>query len=284
VKDDRIAIGIVTRNRAKILHKAISSALAQDARSLSIVVLDDGSTDSTSRLRTDYPTVRWIAREQSRGLIEARNELMRSTKAKYFASLDDDAWFLSGDEISVAIDYLERNASVAAVAFDILSPDHPQPSARGEARMVSMFIGCGHVVRLDHLRHVGFYEDSPGTYGAEEKDLCLRLIDAGYEIALLPGVHVFHNKTSIERDTPSQHRSGVCNDLAMTFRRAPWALLPVALLSKFARHLLFSLKHRLTKPCFEGFGLFFRSIPRLLSSRKPVKTVTLRKFIRLRAP
>src|SRR5205085_1005386 len=105
----------------------------------------------------------------------------------------------------------------------------------------------------------------------EEKDFCLRLIDAGYEVALLPGVHVWHDKTTVERYTAAQHRSGVCNDLAMTLRRTPLPLLPLALLSKFYRHLAFSIKHELTKPCLEGLGLFLCSIRMTWSVRKPVK-------------
>jgi GT2 family glycosyltransferase len=282
VKDKRILIGIVTRNRAKILPKAISSALAQDATNSSLVVLDDGSSDSTPQLKGDYPAVQWIRWEQNQGYIEARNFLMRSAGEKYFVSLDDDAWFVNGDEVATAAKDLEENESFAAVAFDILSPDRSQASPRGAARPVSMFIGCGHMIRLDRVREVGFYENSPGTYGGEEKDLCLRLIDAGYEIVLLPGVHVFHDKTSIERHTPTQHQSGVSNDLAMTFRRTPLLILPAAIISKCYRHLAFSLKNGLTAACLAGFLDFLQSIPKLCRSRKPVRAATLRKFINLR--
>jgi glycosyltransferase involved in cell wall biosynthesis len=279
-----VLIGIVTRNRAAILGKAVASALAQRSPNASVVVLDDGSTDSTSEVARSYSAAKWIRWEQNQGLIEARNYLMRSARTKYFVSLDDDAWFMAGDEIARGEVYLEQNPNVAAIAFDILSPDRPHPLPRGSARTAAMFVGCGHMVRVEQVRQVGFYENAPGNYGGEEKDLCLRLIDAGYEIALLPGVHVFHDKTSVERHTATQHCSGVCNDLAMTFRRTPSLLLPIALLFKFIRHLLFSVKHHLTSACLDGFKLFVRSIPRLLPSRKPVKTATLRKFMRLHGP
>ena len=67
-----------------------------------------------------------------------------------------------------------------------------------------MFIGCGHVVRLAAVHAVGVYEPAPGSYGGEEKDLSLRLMDAGYAILSLPGVHVWHEKTSIARVVPKQ--------------------------------------------------------------------------------
>ena len=206
---------------------------------------------------------------------------MSSAGADYFVSLDDDAWFLRGDEISIAIDVLEENPRIAAIAFDILSPDRSDLRQREPHRPTALFIGCGHVLRLAAVQAVGVYEASPGSYGGEEKDLSLRLMDAGFQIALLPGVHVWHDKSALARIVPQQHRSGVCNDLVMTLRRTPGPLLLLALLAKISRHFLFSWKSGLTRACLQGFSLFLRSIPSVWHARRPVKTTTLREFIRL---
>jgi GT2 family glycosyltransferase len=276
-----VLIGIVTKNRANILPKAIASAVAQEGLKLQVSVIDDGSTDTTLSLPAKFSTVCWIRRNVSLGYMTARNELMKSDNLDYFVSLDDDAWFLEGDEIAVAIDYLENNRSVGAVAFDILSPDRPEAMPRIKPQPAAMFIGCGHVLRLAAIRQVGFYELTPGSYGGEEKDLCLRLMDAGFQIVRLPGVHVWHDKTPVARHIPAQHVSGVCNDLVMTLRRAPLILLPMAIMAKFYRHFCHSRRHQLARPCLKGFSLFIRSIPVVLRTRKPVRIQTLRKFIRL---
>jgi glycosyltransferase involved in cell wall biosynthesis len=278
----KVEVGIVTRNRASILPKAIDSARSQGGVNLFVRVVNDGSTDDTSDIARRYPDIGWTDWPTSRGYVATRNYLMQNADADYFVSLDDDAWFVKGDEISTALKFLEENLTTGAIAFDILSPDRNATVSRHTPQPISMFIGCGHVVRLSAAREVGLYDIAPGSYGGEEKDFCLRLIDAGYKTMLLPGVHVWHDKTSVERDIPNQHRSGVCNDLVMTFRRTPAWLLPIALLSKVYRHLIFSMKHRLIKPCFEGFGMFLRSVPRIWSSRKAVKTSTLRTFMKLR--
>lgn len=276
-----ILVGIVTRNRADILPKAITSALAQTAAPIQVAVIDDGSTDATTELSAKFPQVRWLRRPSSLGYMTARNELMLSPNADYFVSLDDDAWFLEGDEIAVAVDYLEEHKSVAAVAFDILSPDQPTTAKRAEAVPTAMFIGCGHVLRLNAVREVGVYESAPGSYGGEEKDLCLRLLDAGYQVVRLPGVHVWHDKTPVARAVPAQHRSGVCNDLVMTLRRTPWLVLPLALPAKMFRHLRFSRRNGLMQPCLSGFALFLRSLPEVCRSRRAVRMKTLRAYLQL---
>jgi GT2 family glycosyltransferase len=283
VKAGTAILGIVTRNRAALLPKAVSSAIAQSCPKLSVAVLDDGSEDSTPAIAREFPNVLWERWDRNQGLMAARNHLMNGTERAFYVSLDDDAWFIQGDEVAVALDFLEEHASIAAVAFDILSPDRPDSSPRSDPEPAASFIGCGHVLRLSAVRRVGAYGSTPGSYGGEEKDLCLRLMDAGYEIVRLPGVHVWHDKTPEARHLPAQHRSGVCNDLVMALRRTPAFLLPLALPFKFVRHFSFSWKRQLTRPCLEGFRLFLGSVPSVWRSRKPVRFQTLRKFMRLSA-
>ena len=91
-----VLVGIVTRNRANILPKAIRSAFSQVCPNVEVAVLDDGSDDGTSALQSDFPAVKWLKWESSRGYLEGRNHLMRTANADYYLSLDDDAWFLEG--------------------------------------------------------------------------------------------------------------------------------------------------------------------------------------------
>lgn len=276
-----VLVGVITRNRAGILPQALASAAAQTVPNLQVAVIDDGSTDDTPKLAAQFPRVGWQRRETAQGYMSARNELMSRPGFDFFVSLDDDAWFLRGDEIAVALQHLKEHPSVAAVAFDILAPDQPVARERGAAQSVAMFIGCGHVLRLAAVREVGAYEPTPGGYGGEEKDLCIRLMDAGYSIVRLPGVHVWHDKTPVAREIPHQHRSGVCNDLVMTLRRTPLLVLPLALPAKLFRHLRFSWRAGLVRPCLAGFALFTRSLPAICRSRRAVRMETLRAYVQL---
>ena len=102
-RSGEVLVGIVTRNRYKVVPKAIESALGQRYSRLRVAVLDDGSDDDTPRLRSQYPAVCWLRWEQSRGYLEGRNRLMRDEDAEFYLSLDDDAWFIDNDEIDVAV-------------------------------------------------------------------------------------------------------------------------------------------------------------------------------------
>jgi glycosyltransferase involved in cell wall biosynthesis len=163
----KVLVGIATHNRAAIIPKAITSALAQRGYALRVSVVDDGSTDTTPELAAKFPMVEWIRWSSARGYMAARNHWMTSATEDYFVSLDDDAWFLEGDEIAVAVEFLETNPNVAAAAFSILAPDSPNPTPRAAPRRTATFIGCGHVLRLAAVHSVGVYEPTAETYGGE---------------------------------------------------------------------------------------------------------------------
>jgi GT2 family glycosyltransferase len=270
-----VLVGIATQNRAALLPKALASAQAQDCPGLQIAVIDDGSADATPALRTLHPDVRWERNETTLGYMACRNHLMRTADAEFYVSLDDDAWFLQGDEIAVAVARMRENPWLAAIAFDILSPDRPQVQTRSAPRPCSVFIGCGHLLRLAAVEAAGYYAPTPGTYGSEEKDLSLRLADLGFAIELLPGVHVWHEKAWQGRDWFPLHRSGVCNELVMTLRRCPapdvLAVMPLKLVS----YLGFWLRNpRYLRAGLAGVAAFLRHVGPVWRGRRPVQRAT----------
>jgi GT2 family glycosyltransferase len=282
---ERILVGITTRNRAALLPRAIASALAQQGVKLSVAVHDDASTDETPALAASFPSVEWTRSETNIGLRESRNRWMRRDDADYFVSLDDDAWFLGGDEIALALERFRAEPALAAVAFDILSPDRPAPAQRRSPQSTSMFVGCGHVLRLSAARAAGCYASSPGPYGSEEKDLCLRLADLGFRLEFLSGVHVWHEKAWADRDNRPLHRSGVCNELIMTLRRCPLPDCLVVLPLKIASYLRFWLGHReYARAGVAGVGDFLRHVPAAWRTRQPVRRSTFWRFHRTEAP
>ncbi|HVT73101.1 MAG TPA: glycosyltransferase [Lacunisphaera sp.] len=277
----RVVAGITTRNRAGILPRALDSLRQSSWPGLRINVLDDASTDATPGLAGQYPEVAWRRHERPAGIIACRNELMQAADADYFVCLDDDAWFVAGDELALAIAHLEANRDVAAVAFDILSPDRPDPVARGTPRPVAMFIGCGHVLRLADVRAAGYYASAPGIYGSEEKDLCLRLADRNRRVDLLPGVHVWHDKAWAARDWFPLHRSGVCNELAMTVRLCPLPDLIAVLPLKLASFAAYWLRQpRFLRAGVAGTWDCARHLPAVWRHRRPVQRATFWRFRR----
>ena len=279
VSSPRVLAGITTRNRAALLPRALDSLRAQTAPTLPVTVLDDASDDGTPAVQARYPEVRWQRHAFPHGIIASRNQLMRTADADYFLCLDDDAWFLVRDELAIAIARLQEQPGVAAIAFDILSPDRPAEAPRTPAQPTAMYIGCGHLLRLSAVRVAGFYAPSPGTYGSEEKDLCLRLADLGLRVELLPGVHVWHDKAWAGRDNRPLHRSGVSNEMTMALRRCPLPDVLLVLPLKTLSYLWFWIRHPFyARAGFAGLGDFLKHAGATWRSRQPVRRATFWRF------
>lgn len=281
----KVLIGITSKNRAPILPKAIDSALRQTHQEKEIWVYDDASTDSTKSLQNSYQHINWIFSDTPFGYLHARNLFMKKPGFNYFCSLDDDAWFIKDDSIEKAISFMQNNPDVGVVGFDMLSPDAPEKKTdKPFFKETNNFIGCGHIVNLTAAEEVGYYTRNPGFYGGEEKDLCIKLIDAGYRIMTYKGEYVWHDKTMVARDLKKQHQSGVCNDLVFTYRRAPLSILLPALPIKLFKHLKFSIRYKkeqLVRPCLLGIVDFFKWLATEKTNRKAVSRTAFHKFINL---
>ncbi len=261
----KVCIGITTKNRAAILPKAIQSALDQNYANKEIVVFDDGSSDETPSLQSAFPQVRWMHAKESLGLLKARNALMESTDAELYVSLDDDAWFLKKDEVQIGVKAMEENPKLGVVAYDILQVGTKRfnPVDRVPAIPTNVFIGCGNMMRLHAVREAGDFVPFPVKYGHEEKDLSIRLIDLGYSLIFLPGVHVWHDYTPIERNLPEQRKSLIINDLIYQFRRVPLVYLVPVLVNNILRKL--RSKDDDKQLSRSAIGQFFKLIPTQMS-------------------
>jgi GT2 family glycosyltransferase len=276
----KVLIGITTHNRADILAKSLQSALDQDYVAKEVAVFDDASTDDTPTLSTRFPGVSWYRSETNEGYLALRNKLMRETDADFYFSLDDDAWFLDGDEISRGVSLLMQRPEIAALAYDILSPDKPQRRMRAEPFQTNVFIGCGHMLRLSAVREVSFYTPNPGRYGVEESDLCVRLLDRDFEILYTPGMHVWHDKSSVARQSNEQYSSAVCNDLAFAVRRCPFPMVLAGVPAKLYSHVRFASSNQLMRAYAAGVVRFLRAVPSLINTRKPVSNSAMLEFRR----
>ena len=88
-----ISVVIPTHNRCALLKRAISSVLNQTIRSKKIIVVDNGSTDSTYEMISSlFPEITYIY-EKRRGVSIARNQGIKNCQSPWIAFLDsDDTW------------------------------------------------------------------------------------------------------------------------------------------------------------------------------------------------
>tara|TARA_B100001057_G_scaffold27162_3_gene24908 strand:+ start:6735 stop:7613 length:879 start_codon:yes stop_codon:yes gene_type:complete len=92
-KNPLVSVVLTTFNRKKFLTRALYSVFEQTLVPEQVIVVDDGSTDNTSRdLPSSFPSVHWLEQE-NRGVASARNLGIRHARGRWVALLDsDDEW------------------------------------------------------------------------------------------------------------------------------------------------------------------------------------------------
>ena len=277
----KVRIGIITRNRASLLTRAIDSALNQDYPDKEIVVYDIASTDETPRLRQQYPQVTWIRSEERLEMIGPKNELMSKTDAEFYFSLDDDAWFTGPDQLSRSATAMEANPRLAILAYDILLPGMQAVELGTGPEPTHLFVACGALLRRSALEEVGYYRPLPAVYGGtEETDLCLRLFDAGYDVQLWRGLHIWHERAALGRDRRDQHRSLVCNEFAGLIMNCPMSVLPILLPWRMVTHFVAARRAGELKTYFEGLRMFTKCFRSAWRDRSPVSIPAYREYKR----
>lgn len=133
-----VSVIIPAYNYARYLPRAIESALAQTHRPLEILVVDDGSTDSTRAVVSGYgDKVRYIYQENA-GLSAARNTGLRESRLPFIALLDaDDQWL--PQRLATAVATFQRLGPpwgvVACRSIRINSRGEPLPPNPGEQEL-----------------------------------------------------------------------------------------------------------------------------------------------------
>lgn len=291
-----MTVGVCTRDRPAALLRCLRSLALAGPLLERVVVVDDGSVvpvDAAALTREAALAVPLdvLRADAPEGVARGRNRVAEVAGTPWLLFLDDDAMLLGGEAVAAGARVLERDPAVAAVAFPQADaegrayPAGAQPSASTVPARVRTFFGYAHLLRSEALRSVGGFREILEING-EERELSLRLLDAGYSIVHLPDATVAHVAAAEGRADPRRllllH---VRNDVFSALLNEP---LPVALASvpvRLARYFRMRRGWGIDDP--GGFGRILaeigRAAPRLARERRPVAWRTLRAWSRLRA-
>jgi len=193
----KVSVIIPTYNRAHFLSQAIQSVLAQTYSDYELIVVDDGSTDSTKDLIAPYAhqlngRFKYI-HQQHKNLPSARNTGIRHANGDYIAFLDsDDMWVSTKLEKQMnTIDKTGLALVHTGVKHVFLTKDKspdllPMPKKLAMNRKDYLggesFMSMTMVVKKDALYQVNLFDENIPT--TNDTDLWLRFTKK-YEIGCI---------------------------------------------------------------------------------------------------
>jgi GT2 family glycosyltransferase len=290
-----ITVGICTRDRHASLLRCLRSLRHAEGLIGRVLVADDAPEQPVepvvrAELGDDAPPGLTVLMSAERtGPSAARNRIARQAETPFILYLDDDAALLPGGAVADALAVMRADPSVAAVAFaqadeaGTLYPPGAQPSPATEPALVRTFIGFAHLVRADALREVGGYREILDQNG-EERELTLRLLDAGYRVVYLPGAAVAHLADGGGRDPKRFLYLTVRNDALYGLLNEPLPMALGLLVPRLLRY--FPMRRHWGGQDPGGFRRIVRAVadaaPRVRAERRAVRWSTLRTWLALK--
>jgi GT2 family glycosyltransferase len=286
-----LTVGITTRDRPDSLNTCLRSLDVLRSLSPEILVFDDGSKPpARDHLLPTAADVQILRDDHSPGCAAGRNRLVREASAPAVLLVDDDARILTLESIEQALAILSADPRVAAVAFAQAEadgrpwPTGMQPSPATVPSIIASFIGFAHLVRRDVFLALGGYRED-FVYLGEEKDFCVRLLDAGYTTVYLPAARVAHVPDAAGRSRTRYLRFTVRNDCLNAFYNDPFPRVIWTVPSRYARYFRMRRAWGIRDPW--GWVWIARELIRgangVLSRRRPVSGATLDTWRRLKA-
>lgn len=284
-----VSICIITRNRRGLLSKLLRSLEVLTYRPLEVIVTDNGSEDDTlEMLGSEFPDVRVIALGRNAGIV-ARNEGMRAASGDFILTLDDDVTMVEPDTIEVLLDTFARQPKVGLICLKICDPDNltdhsqenwwyplPREAYQNRSLYSVTFNEAAAMFRKSVVDRSGLYFE-PMFWGGEERDLALRILDAGAEILYLGSRSVVHwgPRGMLPKKADSRHRLLVRNALMTAMLRLPWLSAVKEMLPRLGVWGIRALRYGYLKYYCLGLWDAFRAIPLCWRHRSPISRATL---------
>lgn len=216
-----ISILIPCFNAERWIRQAIESALAQSEVESEVLVVDDGSTDSSLEIIKSFGSrIRWESGPNQGGNV-ARNRLLAAARGEWLQYLDADDYLLP-DKIARQLEWLEGRGDSVDVLFSPVILEHgagraatrerlpiPEPHDRWVllARWYLPQTG-GPLWRKQAIVDVGGW--TPDQPCSQEHELYLRLLMAGKRFEYCPHSGAIYRQwstqTVCQRDRPELRR------------------------------------------------------------------------------
>ena len=214
--DRRVSIVIPVHNKATITQQCLNALLATatDDVEHEIIVVDDGSSDSTPAMLTSFVgRIRVVRNETALGFAGACNSGVAAAKYDFFVLLNNDTIPTSG-WLSALVSHALANPRAAVIGAKLLFPnetiqhagvvfgldrephhiyagfpgDHPAASASRRYQVVTA--ACA-LFRRGPWQDLGGL-DTAFHNGWEDVDYCMRAGEAGYEVHYCAESIVYH--------------------------------------------------------------------------------------------
>ena len=134
--------------------------------------------------------------------------------AKYYLSLDDDSFPVSGS-LAAAVAFAESRDDLFCLSFPVYNPvtgEEQVRSLQDNPYRVRAFIGCGHLLHRQRFLQLSGYREEL-VHQAEEVEIAARAFQKGLYCYHFPGLQIHHTASNIGRNWQRMDFYGARNNI-----------------------------------------------------------------------
>ena len=184
-----ISVIIPTYNRADRLIRSVESVRKQSIKDLEIIIVDDGSTDTTKNVvkSINDKRIKYYRHKTNRGACAARNTGIMYAKGEYIAFQDsDDVWHENKIEVELKA-LLNNNADIVFCKMNLINGDKlmgvgPDSFSEGFIKTEDDVYGIGTQTLFgkSYIFKSLYFDNKLLRY--QDLDLMIRIFDLGYRV------------------------------------------------------------------------------------------------------
>ncbi|MEN9903571.1 MAG: hypothetical protein RLZZ555_136 [Pseudomonadota bacterium] len=199
----RVTVVVCSYNGARTIRDTMEGLKKLEYPNFEVIVVNDGSTDATPRIVSEYEGVRLISTE-NRGLSAARNTGWQEGSGEIIAYIDDDAYpdphwlhflawrFLHGDWVGVGGPNIAPPGDGPIADCVANAPGGPVQVLLTDTE-AEHIPGCNMAFRRDALAAIDGFDVRYRAAG-DDVDLCWRLQERGGKIGFHAGAMDWHHR------------------------------------------------------------------------------------------
>jgi GT2 family glycosyltransferase len=211
----KVSVIVISLNGEKVIGACLESLLKTDYSPLELIVVNNGSTDSTPEIvKNRFPSVKLINLPYNHGFAGGNNVGLKAAEGEILILLNDDTT-VEPQWVTELVIIMQLNPSVGIAGCKLYYPDgktlqhaggyinqHGLSNHYGKGeidkgqcdtlREVDYVTGAAFAIRKELLHKLGYLDTRYHPIYFEETDYCFRARKLGYRVVYVPKSIVCH--------------------------------------------------------------------------------------------
>lgn len=282
-----VSVLIINWNRKEILRQVLSNLNKQTYPHFEIIVTDNNSTDGAPEMvENEFPEVKLIRLNENSG-ITGYNIAFEHSSGEFIVILDNDS-FLEDEGIAKIVKKFQSYPNLGALGCKVYNyysgkihhwhPKIKEENGPWEGFDSPLFNGCAGAARRSVLKKVGFYPEEFFLY-ENERDLCTRIINAGYDVKYFTDITGFHMVSDEVRNNERLIFYATRNRIWYFWKYLPIRIAFWKTITLSVFNMLTAVKNMTVVIYLTPIVSALKGLPKILKHRSPIKKEYLSKVL-----